>query len=87
VKPVFITVIVAGIALAFALGVSRGFDAYAVVILVFIVAVGVLAIATLNRWSGGSVQPGRCDECGGLISPNAPYCKHCHAPKEAKAGS
>jgi hypothetical protein len=87
VKPFFIAVIVAGIALAFALGLSRGFDAYAVVIFVFIVAVGALAIATLNRWSGGSVQPGKCDECGGLISPNAPYCKHCNAPVETAAGS
>ena len=86
-KPLFIAVIVAGIALAIALGLSRGFDAYAIVILVLIVAVGALAIATLNRWSGGSVQPGRCDECGGLISPNAPYCKHCHAPTEARVGS
>jgi hypothetical protein len=87
VKPVFIAVIVTGTALAVALGVSRGFDAYAVVILVLIVAVGALAIATLNRWSGGSVQPGTCEECGGLISPNAPYCKHCGAVTEARVGS
>jgi hypothetical protein len=87
VKPLFIAVIVAGIALAVALGFSRGFDAYAIVILVLIVAVGVLAIATLNRWSAGSVTPGRCEECGGLISPNAPYCKHCGAATEARVGS
>ena len=86
-KPVFTAVIVAGIALALALGISRGFDAVAIVIFAFIVAVGVLAIATLNRWSTGSVQPGACEECGGLISPNAPYCKHCGAVTEARVRS
>jgi hypothetical protein len=89
VKPLFIAVIVAGIALAVALGLSRGFDVYAVVILVLIIAVGVLAIAALNRWSGGTVRPGTCEECGGVISPNAPYCKHCGASvaTEARLGS
>jgi hypothetical protein len=87
VKPLFIAVIVAGIALSVALGFARGFDAYAAIILVLIVAVGALAIAALNRWSGGSVRPGACSECGGVISPNAPYCKHCNAPTEARLGS
>jgi hypothetical protein len=87
VKTVFITVIVAGIALALALGVSRGFDAVGIVIFVLIVAVGALAIAALRRWDTGSVQPATCDSCGGVISPNAPYCKHCGAPTAEKVGS
>ncbi|MGH2806379.1 MAG: hypothetical protein ACRDKT_03795 [Actinomycetota bacterium] len=78
-KLVSVAVIVIGIGLALALGMARGFDATAVVILALIVAVGALAIAALNRYSSGSIRPATCDECGGVISPNAPYCKHCGA--------
>lgn len=80
--------IVVGIVLAFLAGLARGFDVTGVVILAGIVAVGALGIAVMNRSGMGTVGPVTCDECGGLISPNAPYCKHCAASlREAKPGS
>ena len=47
------------------------------VILGFIVLFGALAIAVADKARSGAVQPASCPECGGLISPNAPHCKHC----------
>ncbi len=69
-----------GIALAFLFGLVRGFDAVAVAIFVAIVAAGILGIAIVNKWGRGAVIPAQCGECGGVISPHAPYCKHCGAP-------
>lgn len=48
-------------------------------LLFLIVATGALAIAIARRSDRGLASPARCAECGGLISPNAPYCKHCGA--------
>ncbi|MDQ3784948.1 MAG: hypothetical protein M3360_08750 [Actinomycetota bacterium] len=73
-------VVVAGVGLALLVGVVRGFDAVSLTILVGIVALGTLAIAVARRAGMGTVGPGRCEACGGLISPNAPVCKHCGAP-------
>jgi hypothetical protein len=74
-----IAVVVAGIVLASLVGLDRGFDATSAVIILLIVAVGVLGIAVARRSRTGEVAPARCSECGGLNSPNAPYCKHCGA--------
>lgn len=74
-----LAIVVAGLALALALGFSQGFDATSVTILVAIALVGALAIAAANRSSRGLAAPATCDECGGVISPNAPFCKHCGA--------
>lgn len=77
---VFVTVLVAlGIALVVAVGAAGRIDAYGVVILVLIGAVGALAFAVARKSESGRVQPALCGECGGLVSPHAPVCKHCGA--------
>ena len=63
--------------MALALGFDQGFDVTSVTILVAIALVGALAVAATNRSSQGLTGPATCEECGGVISPNAPYCKHC----------
>jgi hypothetical protein len=73
------TVIVAGIVLTFLVGLDRGFDATSALIFLLIVAVGALGIAVARRSRSGDVAPTRCRHCGGLMSPSAPYCKHCGA--------
>lgn len=73
-------IVAAGVSLALVVGAGRGFDALSLTILVGIVALGALAIAVARRAGTGIVGPGRCEGCGGLISPNAPVCKHCGAP-------
>lgn len=78
-----IAIVSAGVLVAVAAGMSGGFDVLSIVILVLIVAMGALAIAVARR-TGQGVRPAVCSECGGLMSPHAPYCKHCGAPvKEA----
>ncbi len=72
-------IVAAGVSLAVLTGVSRGFDAASLVILGGIVALGSLAIAVARRAGSGTIGPGRCNACGGLISPTAPVCKHCGA--------
>jgi hypothetical protein len=71
--------VVAGILGTLGLWVGTGFQTSLGIILAFIVVFGVLAIAVFDKASSGTIAPARCDECGGLISPNAPYCKHCGA--------
>lgn len=74
-----VVVVVAGIAGAILLGIGVGIDATGLVILASIVLVGALAIWTALKARARAVSPGVCPECGGLISPNAPHCKHCGA--------
>lgn len=76
----------AGVAAALYLGIRHGFDATAIVILLVIVAVGLLGVVVAARFETGGAQPARCAECGGVISPHAPYCKHCGAPGGAGGG-
>ena len=66
-----------GILGAVLLGFGLGFDSGALLILGFIVLFGALAIAVADKARSGAVQPASCPACGGLISPNAPHCKHC----------
>ena len=73
-------IVVAGVGLAVVLGAGRGFDAVSLTLFLGIVGLGVLAIAIARRAAAGTVRAGRCESCGGLISPNAPTCKHCGAP-------
>ncbi len=83
-----VTMLVAiGLALALGLGVSRGFDPVSAVILGFLVLFGALAVAVTRRASHGTAEPGRCARCEGLISPNAPYCKHCGASVEGASAT
>ena len=73
-------VVLLGFAAVAALAVANGLDAAGVVILGIVVAVGVVALAASRKIRSGAVTPGRCESCGGLVSPHAPYCKHCGAP-------
>jgi hypothetical protein len=82
VKSTVIAIVVAGLALAVLIGLSRGFDARAFVMLVLLFAFGAFALAVVGRSGSGEVGPARCPSCGGLVSPNAPRCKHCGAPLE-----
>jgi hypothetical protein len=74
-----VAIIVAGIAVALVLGLVAGFDSVGIVIFSLIVLVGALGVAAVSRYRSGEVTPARCKDCGGVISPNAPYCKHCGA--------
>lgn len=80
-----IAIVGAGLAVALLLGYTRGFDAAAVTILVLIALVGALAIAAAARTEQGDVEPARCRACGGVVSPHAPFCKHCGARSQSGA--
>jgi hypothetical protein len=71
--------VVLGIVGAILLGLGLGFDSTSLIILGFIVMFGALAIAIADKARSGAVQPAQCPSCGGLVSPNAPHCKHCGA--------
>ena len=71
--------VVLGIAVVFALGLAAGFDPTAVAIAAFVILFGFLAVVAARKARSGAVTPADCPECGGLVSPNAPYCKHCGA--------
>lgn len=77
-----VAVVVLGLTVAISTGLNYGFDSTAVIYLALMVAVGGLAIAIAGRSERRSVGPARCPECDGLVSPNAPYCKHCNATLE-----
>ena len=68
-----------GVIEAVVLGYAFGFDVAAISILSSILAVGILAIVVARKSESRAIGIGpiTCDSCGGLISPNAPYCKHC----------
>ncbi|MGH2779612.1 MAG: hypothetical protein ACRDJB_13300 [Actinomycetota bacterium] len=77
----FAVTLVVGLAVALtvSVGLMAGLDAYAAIMLGLILAFGWLAISVARRTSGRTIAPARCTECGGVGSPNAPYCKHCGA--------
>ena len=77
--------VVSAVLFAIGLGIAGGLDTQGMTILMLVIAAGVLAVAVARRAEGGFVDPGTCDNCGGLVSPNAPYCKHCGANLEKKA--
>jgi hypothetical protein len=80
VSAVAIAIVVAGITLSTAIGAATGFGVITLILLVIIVAFGLLVIAIVMKSRSGTVGPASCARCGGLISPNAPFCKHCGAP-------
>jgi hypothetical protein len=71
--------VLAGIALPVLAGVRVGLNATSTLLLVLVVALGVLAVAVARRSSTESAAPAHCPRCNGLVSPHAPYCKHCGA--------
>lgn len=74
------TIVLGGVVGAVLLGIGMAFDVTALVILAFIVVVGGVGLGAAVKMRKGTVQPAICPNCGGLVSPNAPYCKHCHEP-------
>ena len=74
-----VAIVVAGLAVAATLAIAVGLDATGTIILALILATGLLALAVVRKTREGVVAPAQCAECGGLLSPNAPYCKHCGA--------
>ena len=47
------------------------------VILSFVLVVAAVGLSMLIR--SKRVAPATCPNCAGVVSPNAPYCKHCKA--------
>lgn len=72
-------VVVAGLVAVVALAVANGLDAAGTVIASIVVAFGALALGAAAKVKAGTVTPGRCEACGGLVARSAPYCKHCGA--------
>lgn len=83
-KGFVIGIVVAASAAVIALSIGEGVDAMGALILVLIALTGVVSIALVRKAARGSVAPAQCRRCGGLVSADAPYCKHCGAPREAK---
>ena len=77
----FAGVFALGVALIIAGGVTQGFDATTVVLLVLALGVAAMGLAVARRFSSGKVAPAQCAQCGGLVAPSSPYCKHCGAPR------
>jgi hypothetical protein len=75
-----IALVLIGVALVVSIAFAAGSDIAVVFYLAPVVLLGVIVIAAAVKMRGGGVRPAECADCGGLISPNAPYCKHCGAP-------
>ena len=75
-----IALVVVGIALVVSVAFVSGADAATVFYLVPILLLGLVAVGVAVKTRAGRVAPAQCHECGGLVSPNAPYCTHCGAP-------
>ena len=72
-------IVVWGVAAAVLLGLGMALDMTALLMLAFILFFGGIGIAVATKTRKHQVSPALCSECGGLLSPNAPYCKHCGA--------
>jgi pheromone shutdown protein TraB len=76
----FVTVLVLlAIAFVVSVGLAAGLDVFAAALLGFILLTGVLALAAVRRMGSKRVGPVPCPHCSGVVSLNAPYCKHCGA--------
>jgi len=78
--PGVVAIVALGVVAMILLGLGLGFDVAALIIFALAVGAGLLAIAAARMASRGSVSPGECPRCGGLVSPHSPHCKHCLAP-------
>ena len=72
-------IVFAGFLAVAALALAAGIDATGILIVAFVLAAGGIALAVVKKTESGVIWPARCPHCGGVISPNAPYCKHCAA--------
>jgi hypothetical protein len=72
-------IFVAGVGFVAALSAAGAqYGLVEVVILTFVLAVAGLGLTMLFR--SKRVAPATCPHCSGVVSPNAPYCKHCKEP-------
>lgn len=76
-----IALVVGGIALVVGIAFATDVDTATIFYIAPILLLGAVVIGAAVKTRGGRVRPAECDNCGGLISPNAPYCKHCGAPQ------
>jgi hypothetical protein len=79
----FRVVVVLGFAGVVALAAGNGLDTTGVLIAAIVVALGLTALGAARKIKQGSVSPGECEACGGLVARSAPYCKHCGARRPA----
>ncbi|MFP5298365.1 MAG: zinc ribbon domain-containing protein [Actinomycetota bacterium] len=79
------TIVAWGVIGAVLLGLGMALDITGLVILAFIVLVGGIGIGAVTKIRKGAVAPASCPNCGGLVSPNAPFCKHCGEPLRSRA--
>lgn len=79
------TVVTWGVIGAVLLGIGMALDVTALVILALIVLIGGVGIGAVMKIRKGTVFPESCPSCGGLVSPNAPFCKHCGEPLRSRA--
>ena len=77
-----IALVLIGIALVVSIAFAAGEDFAVIFYVAPVVFLGLVVVAAAVKMRSGSVRPAECENCGGLISPNAPYCKHCGAPVE-----
>jgi hypothetical protein len=76
----FVTILVLlAIVFVVSVGLAAGLDVFAAALLGFILLIGALALAVARRTGSKRVGPALCPQCSGVVSPNAPYCKHCGA--------
>lgn len=73
-----IAIIVAGVGFVVATAISGGSFSFGELLFVsLVIAFALLVLAVVRQ--ARHAQPATCAECGGVISPNAPVCKHCGA--------
>lgn len=75
-----IALVVAGIALVVSVAIAAGPDLASIFYVAPVVLLGIVVIAVATKTRAGGVHPRECPNCGGLLSPHAPYCKHCGTP-------
>lgn len=73
--------VLVAVSLAVVVGLAVGLALATALLLGVIVLLGALAVAVARKSDRGATQPAVCPECEGLISPHAPYCKHCGAQR------
>ncbi len=75
-------VVVVGLLGMAGLALANGLDAVGAVIAAVAVTFGIVALLAAGKVKAGTVTPGQCKTCGGLVARSAPYCKHCGAQLE-----
>jgi hypothetical protein len=74
-----IAIVAVGIAFVVAVAFLSG-DAATAFYIAPIILLGVVVVGVAVKTRAGKIHPRECPNCDGLISPNAPYCKHCGSP-------